>query len=125
MRSLIFAIAAAEGATGAAALVAPNLVTRALLGGDVTGTGEAMSRFAGIALMGLAVACWPERAPRPVSRSAVRGLLFYSSVVVIALTVGGITGVAHGPLLWPAVAIHVAMSAFLAHTFRKPSHRGE
>ena len=123
MRNLVLAIAAAEGATGVAALAAPRLVSRLLLGGEVSGTGEAMGRFAGIALMGLAVACWPERGP--ISRSSVRGLLFYSSLVTVALPAGGIAGAARGPLLWPAVALHVVISVLLASNMRKSSNRGE
>lgn len=125
MKDLVRVIAAAEGATGVAALAAPSLVSRFLLGGELSGTGVAMGRFAGIALMGLAAAGWPEPGAGPVSRPGVRGLLFYSSLVSVALAAGGITGAASGPLLWPAVAVHVVLSVLLASILRKSFNRGK
>jgi hypothetical protein len=50
-----------EAATGVALLLVPSLVCRPLFSEDLTGAGMLIGRIAGIALIGLAVACWPGR----------------------------------------------------------------
>jgi hypothetical protein len=46
-------LAAGEAATGFALTLLPRLVVQPLFGADATGAGLAMSRIAGMALMGL------------------------------------------------------------------------
>jgi hypothetical protein len=58
-KALIFA-AVAEAATGLALLIVPSLVGHLLLGEDLTGIAVPVARVAGIALIGLGVACWPD-----------------------------------------------------------------
>ena len=65
------------------------------------------ARVAGIALLGLGVACYPAG-----SRQGLYGLLAYSLLVMLYLIVVGIGGAA-GVLLWPAVAVHALLSALL------------
>ena len=57
-RALIFA-AVGEASTGLALLIVPALVGRVLLGEELTGIAIPVARVAGIALIALAVACWP------------------------------------------------------------------
>ena len=57
-RLLVFA-AIAEAATGLALLLVPSLVGQWLFGAELTGIAVIMARMAGIALVALAVACWP------------------------------------------------------------------
>jgi hypothetical protein len=56
MRRLLGLAAILEAATGLALMTYPPLVTRLLLGDDVSGAGEALGRVAGFALFGWG---WP------------------------------------------------------------------
>jgi hypothetical protein len=77
---LIFS-AVAEAATGLALLIVPSLVGRALFGIEFTGVIVPVARVAGIALIGLGVACWP--GPPLV------GMLIYSTSVALYLAYVG------------------------------------
>lgn len=108
MRIVPALAAGAEAATGIMLLMFPSLVLRLLFGTesggvDASGMGEVASRVAGMALVGLGVACWPsgESAPQPL-----RGMLTYGALATLYLAYVGIRGETVGPLLWPAVALH-------------------
>ena len=88
------AVAVAETITGAALLVDPVLVVHLLLGTIPDGPGVLVARFAGIALLGLSVACWPG--------PPLAGMLLYSTGVAIFLGCLPLQGVPGGMLLWPA-----------------------
>ena len=76
-----------------------------LLGADLTGLAATVARVAGIALIGLGVACWP--GPPRV------GMLIYSASVAFYLAYVGIAGASAGILLWPAVIVHVVLSGLI------------
>jgi len=101
---LVFA-AVAEIATGLALLVVPSLVGRLLLGAEPTGIAVGVARVAGIALIGLGIACWLD---------ALLGMLIYSGAVAVYLTYLGVAHGLTGLLLWPAVVLHVIVTALLA-----------
>jgi hypothetical protein len=101
---LIFA-AVGEAGTGLALLIVPALVGRLLLGEKLTGSAIPVARVAGIALIALAVACWP--GPPRV------GMLTYSAAVTLYLAYVGFAGGLTGILLWPAVLLHVILTALL------------
>jgi hypothetical protein len=103
-KSLLLA-AIGEIATGLALLLAPSLVGELLLGAPLTGVALIVARVAGIALIGLGIACWPGP-PR-------LGMLIYSAAVAIYLALIGLTQATAGLLLWPAVIVHVILSALL------------
>lgn len=103
---ILLAAAAAEMGTGLGLLFAPTLVAQLLLGETLVGVAVAMARVAGLALIGLGIACWPG--------SARLGMLTYSTTAVLYLAFLGTTGEASGPLLWPAVLFHAAVAAVLA-----------
>lgn len=100
-RVLVFA-AIGEALTGLMLVLAPALVAQVLLGTGLSGEGAMVARVAGIALIGLAVACWPG--------PASRGLLVYSLLVTLYLGWLGLTLPAPGILLWPAVVLHAALT---------------
>ena len=102
--ALVFA-AVGEAVTGVALLVAPSLVGRLLLGEELAGVAVSIARVAGIALIGLAVACWPG--------SALLGMLIYSAAVTLYLAYVGYVGGGTGILLWPAVVLHAILPALL------------
>lgn len=99
-----------EAATGLAMIVVPSLVGRLLLGTELTGIAVVVARVAGIALIALSVTCWP-------GRTGLCGMLTYSALVTLYLAIVGFAGQFVGPLLWPAVALHVVLTALLARTW--------
>lgn len=103
-RALLVA-AVAETATGLALVLAPARVGHLLLGADLTGLAATVARVAGIALIGLGIACWP--GPPRV------GMLVYSVSVALCLAYIGIAGASAGVLLWPAVIVHVFLSGLI------------
>jgi hypothetical protein len=94
-----------ETATGLALLVAPSVVASLLLGEAFDDVALPVVRVAGIALIGLGIACSP--GPPLV------GMLVYSAAVAVYLAGLGIAGDATGALLWPAVILHVLLTALL------------
>jgi hypothetical protein len=106
MKRVLALAAVSEAATGLALLVVPSLVGRLLLGGELTGVAIPVARVTGIALIALAAACWP--GPPRV------GMLFYSAAVTVYLAYVGFAGGLSGILLWPAVVLHVILTALLA-----------
>ncbi|MBL8999808.1 MAG: hypothetical protein JNK25_01575 [Phycisphaerae bacterium] len=120
MRRILEIIAIGEALTGLALVVSPTLVTGFLLGATVEGTGIIACRVAGFALIGLGLACWP----RATNKPSQLGMLVYSLVVTIYLSLLGIGGDAKGILLWPAVAVHATITLLLARMWfdaKKPN----
>jgi hypothetical protein len=107
-------IAAGEAATGVALTVFPRLVVELLFGGTEAGaTGLAMSRIGGMALLALGIACWPETGTRSGAARARTALLVYSVLATIYLGALAMNGELRGALLWPAVVVHVVVTAVL------------
>jgi hypothetical protein len=94
-----------EAATGVALLIVPSLVGRLLLGEELTGIAIPVARVAGIALIALGVACWPG--------TPLVGMLTYSAAVTLYLAYVGFAGGLNGILLWPAVVLHMILTALL------------
>jgi hypothetical protein len=113
MRPALIITAIAEALTGLALLAVPSLVGKLLLGQELVGVAAAVARVAGIALVGLGVACWPGP-PR-------LGLLIYSLGVALILAWLGLGEGLLGVLLWPAVALHAILTMLLA----RESNKGE
>jgi hypothetical protein len=106
MNKLLTIAAIAEAATGLALMVVPSLVGRLLLGAELSGVAAVVARVAGIALIALGVACFPDR-------TTFCGMLAYSALATIFLAYLGIRGHWVGPLLWPAVVVHAVMTFLL------------
>ena len=105
MRHVLVVAAVAEIATGLALVLAPALVGQVLLGADLSGLAATVARVAGLALVGLGVACWPG--------PPLLGMLIYSAAVTLVLAWFGIAGGSSGILLWPAVALHAILTVLL------------
>lgn len=99
--------AVAETATGLALLIVPSLVGQSLFGMEFAGVTIPVARVAGIALIGLGIACWP--GPPLV------GMLLYSAAVALYLAYLGCAEGLTGVFLWPAVALHMMLAGLLAH----------
>ena len=105
MSRVLVLAALAEAATGVTLLIVPSLIGRLLLGDELTGIAATVARAAGIALIALAVACWPG--------PPLIGMLIYSAAVTVFLGCVGFAGSLAGILLWPAVALHVILTFLL------------
>ena len=105
MKKVLVLAAVSEAATGAALLLAPALVGQLLFGVALNGIAMTIARVTGIALIALGVACWPG--------TPLLGMLTYSVAVTLYLAYLGLTGGMTGILLWPAVGLHVILTAFL------------
>ncbi len=110
-RRVLAASAVIEAMTGIGLVVLPQLLTRLLFGVEATGAGVATCGVAGVALMALAAACWP-RGAEPIAPNCA-GLLTYNGFCGVLLAGIGLQGELVGPLLWPAVAAHLAFAAVI------------
>ncbi|HXJ33749.1 MAG TPA: hypothetical protein VMS22_06875 [Candidatus Eisenbacteria bacterium] len=115
--TLLTIAAAVEAATGAALLVVPPVVVRLLLGAEAAGVSIPICRVTGIALFALSVASWPG--------PALLGMLTYGTLITVYLSSLGISGEWVGPLLWPAVVAHAAITVLLARLQLAPRGRHE
>ena len=104
MKKILTLAAIGEAATGLALLIVPSLVGQLLLGEALAGMAIPVARVAGIALIALAVACWG---------APLLGMLAYSAAVTLYLAYIGFAGGSTGILLWPAVILHVILTALL------------
>ena len=86
-------------------LIAPALVGQLLFGTELTGVAMTVARVTGIALIALGVACWPG--------TPLLGMLTYSAAVTLYLACIGFADGLTGILLWPAVVLHVILTALL------------
>ena len=109
MNILLAVAAVSEAATGIALLAYPSIVVRLLLGAEIIGVADVVSRFAGVALISLGVACWPNGS----ARQALDGMLTYGTLAALYLTYVGVRGQGAGVLLWPAVVVHAILIILL------------
>jgi len=114
MKKLLILAAVTEALTGLTLLVYPPILVRLLFDSEIAGAGLLASRIAGVSLIALAVACWPDRNTlRPFF-----GMLTYNLLVSLYLAYVGISGDV-GILLWPVVALHAGLSILLVWAWRK------
>ena len=120
LRDVLLFASAVEAGTGLAAMVTPVLVVRLLLGADLAGAGVPLGRCFGIAILALAVACWPTAKHVEAGAPATRAMLVYNVLIAAYLGWLGATGKFDGPLLWAAVAVHAVVALLLAYAWRNP-----
>jgi hypothetical protein len=106
MRRILILAAIGEALTGLLLVLVPSLIAGLLLGTDLTGPGVIVARVAGIALIGLAAACWPG--------PASLGMLVYGLLVTPYLVWLGLTLPTPGILLWPVAILHAALTVVFA-----------
>jgi hypothetical protein len=112
MKKMLAIAAAGEAVTGVALVIVPSVVGRLLLGEELAGAAIPVARVAGLALVALAIACWPG--------PPLIGMLLYSAVVALYLAYIGLAGSLVGILLWPAVVVHVILTALLFCDMTRP-----
>jgi hypothetical protein len=110
MKKVLIFAAIGEAATGFALLIVPSLVGQLLLGEKIADVAIPVARVAGIALIALGIACWPG--------TPLVGMLTYSAAVMLYLAYVGFAGGLTGILLWPAVVLHVILTALLIRALR-------
>jgi hypothetical protein len=115
MRRLLAVAGAGEALTGILLVIYPSLVVRLLFGAELSGSGTVVSRVAGIALIGLGVACWP--GPPRI------GMVTYGAAVTLYLAYVGVAGGSTGILLWPAVVLHVILTVLLTRASTNDKRR--
>jgi hypothetical protein len=106
MRNALTFAAAAEAVTGLTLVIVPSLVGQLLFGEQLAGAAVPVARVAGIALIALGTACWPG--------PPLASMLTYSAMVTLYLAYLGFAGGLTGVLLWPAIVLHVTLTALLA-----------
>jgi len=111
MKSALTFAGIGETFAGLALLIMPSLVSQLLLGEQLASAGVPMARIAGMALIGLGIACWPG--------PPLAGMLIYSTLVTLYLAYLGFAGGLIGVLLWPAIALYVILTAFLIREFMR------
>jgi len=114
MKKLLILAAVSEALAGLILLAYPPIVIRLLFDSEIAGAGVLMSRIAGISLIALGVACWPDGNPL----RAFLGMLIYSLLATLYLLYVGVNG-GVGILLWPAFVAHVGLSVLLVRAWRK------
>jgi hypothetical protein len=107
----VIAAAAVEVVTGIVLIIRPSLFGWLVFGAGFSPAGQALGRLAGFSLFALALACWPRLGADRVS--SIRALLLFSLLSAIYLIYLGVHRGLVGPLLWPAVALHAALTIML------------
>jgi hypothetical protein len=100
-----------EAATGLGLLVAPSMVAMLVLGSEVADVAITICNIAGIALIALAIACWPRTGA--TSRAPYAGMFVYNLLVALLLGETAVAGTVGGLLLWPVVVTHFALAALI------------
>ena len=108
MRRLLIITTLVEALFGLVLFLSPAIPVRLLFGAQIAGVGVVMSRIGGIALIALAIACWPGLN----MSSASYAMATYNTLVAVCLAFVGFSGEA-GILLWPATVFHLCVSALL------------
>jgi hypothetical protein len=107
---LIFASAAVEAVTGIILILVPSIFGRLLFGTGFPDIARGVARLTGIALLALAIACWPQQRNTLTNASAIRALLTYNLLAALFFCYWRLAYHSAGPLLWLAVAVHGAFA---------------
>jgi hypothetical protein len=120
-RTLLMVTALGEASVGLLLLLSPPLVARLLLGASLDAPAALIvGRIAGAALLALGVACWLARDDGPSlgRRGLIAAMLLYNSTAVAVLAHAGAVMGLVGVLMWPAVALHAALTVWCIAVWR-------
>lgn len=115
MKKLLTATALIESGAGVGLLAVPSVISRLLLGVTLdTPATLTVARIAGVALLALGIACWlvSYDARTCAARGVVSAMGLYNLGAVIVLGAAGLQMQPVGIGLWPAVILHIAMTAW-------------
>ena len=116
-KALVKVSAMTEMLTGVALMLSPNLVATLLLGVGLSGSGNAVARLTGIALVCLGIAGCPSR--NNATRQAIQALFVYNLLAGLYLCYLRVGGGFAGYLLVPASAIHLVIALLLLFRVRE------
>ena len=124
MKTLLITKAVVETLAGVAFAALPSTFIYLLLGQSLDEP-EAVAgvRMFGVAAFAIGLACWLARndSSSPAARALTIALLFYDLAIITILLSARFEVGLSGLLLWPVVAIHVALAAFSVRCLR-PGH---
>jgi hypothetical protein len=125
VNTLFATTAVIEAGAGLALLCLPSAAAKLLLGAPLQEPAAfTVARVGGAGLFTLGIACW--LASSDTQSSAARGLttamVVYNLGVALILGAAGLRLPPVGVILWPAVVLHAAMTAWCIMTVRYLSH---
>jgi hypothetical protein len=123
VNTLFATTAVIEAGAGLALLCLPSAAAKLLLGTPLQEPSAfTVGRVGGAGLLTLGVACWLARSDTQSSaaRGLVTALVVYNLVVALVLATAGLRSQPVGIILWPAVVLHTAMTAWCVVSFRHP-----
>ena len=109
MKNILMFSAVAETATGIAAIFIPSIILHILFDIEANEISITLTRFTGICLGSLGIACWP----RENFSQALRAMFLYNLLVAIFFTYIGVTSSLVGILLWPVAILHLGIAVIL------------
>jgi hypothetical protein len=124
VNSLYVTTAMIEAGAGLALLCLPSRAAKLLLATPLQEPAACVvARVGGAGLLTLGVACWLARTDTQSSaaRSLVTAMVIYNLVVALVLAAAGLRSQPVGIVLWPAVVLHTAMTAWCVVSVRHPS----
>ena len=124
MKRLLTLTALFEAATGLGLLASPPFFASLIFAQPLYApAAHVLGRVAGVALIALAAACWSARqdTASPTARGVVLAMLIYNLGATAALAYAGAALYLVGPLLWPAVAAHIGLTAWCVAAVRRPA----
>jgi hypothetical protein len=124
VNALFVTTAVIEAGAGFALLCLPSAAAKLLLGAPLQEPAAfTVARVSGAGLLTLGIACWLARSD--TQSSAARGLttamVVYNLGVALILGAVGLRLQPVGVILWPAVVLHTAMTAWCIMSLRYPS----
>ena len=111
-----------EGATALGFLVVPSLPSALLFGeAPQVGLGAILGRFVRALMLSLAIVCWlaGNDATSSAARGVVKAVLVYDQVATVLLAYSRLGLGLGGIVLWPAVAVHVALAVWCAMALQR------
>ena len=123
LAKFIAVIAVVEIATAFLLLVDPAVLVELLFGGSPDALARILARCFGMAVLALAISCWPERATGLSGPRAFEGMLLYNVLIALLLIYLGTVQHMKGLLLWPAVVLHALFVLLLLSGWRHRQRR--
>lgn len=109
MKNLLVLTSIIESATGFVLIIIPSIAIQLLFGVDATGLALIVSRFSGICLISLGIACWPGQ----IFNQPLRAMFIYNLLVAIFFIYIGLSSLLVGILLWPVAILHLGFAVLL------------
>jgi hypothetical protein len=109
---IVIAAACLEIVVGLCFILVPDFPCRLLFATGLEGLAVSLARFAGVALLGLGIACLPSKLAGS-HRGPVLGLLVFNLGATIFFAWVAVATLFRGPVLWPVVILHAIIAAAL------------